>query len=148
MSTLEKVPVAEAAQRLGISIDTVKRRIASGKLSGTRDNRGYWLVDLPPDNSEAAHPAQAPIARMRAAAVTARDEENELTAQLRSQIQDLKAQLEKTETDRAAWEARFLAADERHRTEMLAERAAAAEERAKLLDLIQTTKTRRRWWPF
>ena len=42
--------VPEAAQRLGVSTDTVKRRLKKGELQGHQEPRpqGYtWLVDLP-----------------------------------------------------------------------------------------------------
>ena len=44
------VPLTEAAQRLGVSVDTVRRRIRAGELVAQREQRpqGYrWLVKLP-----------------------------------------------------------------------------------------------------
>jgi hypothetical protein len=46
------VPIAEAARLLGVSVDTVKRRIAANQLPARREQRpqGYrWIVDLPDD---------------------------------------------------------------------------------------------------
>ena len=43
---LKRIPVIEAAQRLGVSVDTIKRRLRSGNLSGQRDNAGKWWVHL------------------------------------------------------------------------------------------------------
>jgi hypothetical protein len=46
----EEVPIAVAAQRLGVSPDTIKRRIKHGELQARRVGRpqGYrWLVSLP-----------------------------------------------------------------------------------------------------
>ena len=48
----EEVPIAIAARRLGVSADTIKRRIKSGDLQARRVGRpqGYrWLVSLPDD---------------------------------------------------------------------------------------------------
>ena len=36
--------ITEAAQRLGVSIDTVRRRIKSGEIDAQRDNVGKWWV--------------------------------------------------------------------------------------------------------
>jgi hypothetical protein len=47
---LELVTLPEAAQRLGVSVDTVKRRLRRGELRGQHVPRpqGYtWLVELP-----------------------------------------------------------------------------------------------------
>src|SRR4051812_25693082 len=46
------LPMAEAAKRLGVSADTVKRRIQRGELQAQREARpqGYrWIVELPDD---------------------------------------------------------------------------------------------------
>jgi hypothetical protein len=46
------VPLTEAAARLGVSVDTVRRRIRSGELHAQREQRpqGYrWVVALPDD---------------------------------------------------------------------------------------------------
>ena len=46
------VSLREAADRLGVSVDTIRRRIAAGELEGQREARpqGYrWLVGLPAD---------------------------------------------------------------------------------------------------
>lgn len=44
------VPISEAARLLGVSADTVKRRIAAGQLRSRQEQRpqGYrWLVEVP-----------------------------------------------------------------------------------------------------
>ena len=51
------VGIAEAALRLGISQDTVRRRIKAGKLTGEKVEvaapGGYrWLVDIPDEGQE------------------------------------------------------------------------------------------------
>ena len=47
---MELVALPEAAQRLGVSVDTVKRRLRRGELRGQHVPRpqGYtWLIELP-----------------------------------------------------------------------------------------------------
>ena len=53
------VAISEAARRLGVSVDTVKRRIATGQLPARREPRpqGFrWLVELPDDMLPEAAP--------------------------------------------------------------------------------------------
>ncbi len=52
---MELVTVPEAARRLGVTEDTVKRRLRKGELQGERKARpqGYtWMVELPDEESE------------------------------------------------------------------------------------------------
>src|SRR6185437_12914926 len=51
------VPIRTAAASLGVSVDTVRRRIRRGKLETVRDARGWHLVILP-DAPYAARPMQ------------------------------------------------------------------------------------------
>ena len=39
--------IPQTAQRLGVSQDTVRRRIKDGKLTATQDDNGIWQVELP-----------------------------------------------------------------------------------------------------
>ena len=51
---MEQVVIAEAAKRLGVAQDTIRRRIRKGDLVAHQETRpqGYiWLVELPEDNS-------------------------------------------------------------------------------------------------
>lgn len=47
---MEEVPIAEAARRLGVSVDTVKRRLRSGQLQGHKQPGGRggfsWLIEM------------------------------------------------------------------------------------------------------
>ncbi|MGI8550532.1 MAG: AsnC family protein [Dehalococcoidia bacterium] len=55
---MAEVPIADAARRLGLSYDTVRRRIRKGELVGRQERRRQglvWLVELPD-----AVPADAP----------------------------------------------------------------------------------------
>ena len=52
---MELTSVAEASRRLGLTEDTVKRRLRKGELSGQRKPRpqGYvWLVELPEEEDD------------------------------------------------------------------------------------------------
>ena len=42
-----QLPISEAALQLGVSVDTVRRRIRSGELSAELDSRGRYLVEVP-----------------------------------------------------------------------------------------------------
>lgn len=58
---MELVTKKEAARRLGVSIDTIERRLQSGELKGQKQPRpqGYtWLIELP-ENSREANERQA-----------------------------------------------------------------------------------------
>jgi len=49
-----RVTIREAAERLGVSPDTVKRRIKRGDLRATKEEtprggKGIWMIDLPDD---------------------------------------------------------------------------------------------------
>jgi len=41
---IERVTVAEVANRLGVSTSTVRRRIAAGELRATREGRRLWVL--------------------------------------------------------------------------------------------------------
>jgi hypothetical protein len=45
----QRVSIAEAAARLGTSIDTIRRRVKRRQLDAQRDNGGKWWVLLPAD---------------------------------------------------------------------------------------------------
>ena len=58
-----EVTIREAADRLGVSVDTVRRRLKAGELEGRQEPHGAsgyrWLVQLP-DDAPAETPAPAP----------------------------------------------------------------------------------------
>ncbi len=66
----ERVPIREAAARIGVSADTIRRRLKSGELAGQKERtpQGFtWLVEVPftieppprPDASPEPSPAPA-----------------------------------------------------------------------------------------
>jgi transposase len=61
---MELVTVPEAARRLGVTEDTVKRRLRKGELQGERKARpqGYtWMVGLPDEESETENTATGTV---------------------------------------------------------------------------------------
>ena len=58
-----EVTIREAADRLGVSVDTVRRRLKAGELTGRQEPHGAsgyrWLVQLP-DDAPAETSATAP----------------------------------------------------------------------------------------
>ena len=56
---VRQVSVAEAAVLLGVSVDTIKRRVRSGALQSSRTAHGRVLVRLPEDEA-APHASQEP----------------------------------------------------------------------------------------
>jgi len=58
------VDKAEAARRLGVSVDTVERRLKRGELQGKQEQRGKgwrWLIEVPVGDAPADAPADAPV---------------------------------------------------------------------------------------
>ena len=87
------VSIKEAAERLGVSVDTVRRRLKAGELEGRREPHGKsgyrWLVQLP-DDAQASAPGM-PLA-----------EAYEL-ADARARIEGLERLIDELATDRDAW---------------------------------------------
>lgn len=46
---IDRLPVAEAAKRLGISNDALRKRIKRGSVDAQQDGAGQWWVLLPAD---------------------------------------------------------------------------------------------------
>ena len=105
------VPKEEAARLLGVSIDTVERKLKRGELNGKQDPRprGWrWLVEIPQDvaaaetsEASASNPANAPADAhanepevLRELIDTVKDEVAELRRQLQSQAESYQQQLE------------------------------------------------------
>ncbi|MFN3076744.1 MAG: excisionase family DNA-binding protein [Alphaproteobacteria bacterium] len=55
-----RLSVTEAAQRLGVSVDTVRRRIKSGEVEAQRDNTGKWWVQVPAEFQPKPRPVSRP----------------------------------------------------------------------------------------
>jgi excisionase family DNA binding protein len=155
---MARVGIAEAAQRLGVSVDSIRRRIRKGELPAQRDNRGQWWLELVDDMAcdpapvsmqdrlapLGLAPAQVPMLVPAQAADTA------LADALRAQVADLVERLDRTEhrlsdieadrrTERAAWQS------ERDRLMALVESLAAP--RPGLLERLVDAVQRRRGKP-
>jgi hypothetical protein len=104
---MAKVSIAEAGHRLGISQDTVRKRLRLGELTGTQVGApgGFrWMVELPEDvpgaetkkngNKEAEDREDQSLAESVAALSARVEGQQELIEALQSQIQSQKDQLE------------------------------------------------------
>ena len=129
--------IADAAARLGISTDTVRRKLKRGQLQAKRDNHGQWWVEVPAD-AKPAEPMQ------RAAYESRTDPVGALTEELRSQIARLR-------TDLDAAYARETAERERQADEIKRLEATVAAERAdrdrwaRIAE--ELARKPRSWWP-
>ena len=102
------VPKEEAARLLGVSIDTIERKLKRGELKGKQDPRprGWrWLVEIPQDvataETSADNPANAPadahaneLEALRELVDTVKDDVAQLRRQLQSQAESYQQQLE------------------------------------------------------
>jgi excisionase family DNA binding protein len=84
------VGIREAARLLGVSADTIRRRIERGDLPAHKDASGRWLIEL--DDSLVAQAAPA--------ATEAMSNEREELIRLRAEIQALRMLLEEVRTSR------------------------------------------------
>lgn len=90
------VPLREAADRLGVSTDTIRRRLKRGELVGEQRVTAHgpsWFVQLP-EEEDAAAEASSPASAM--------SDKHELII-LRTRVEGLFAQLAQAEADRDRW---------------------------------------------
>jgi len=91
----ESVPIREAALRLGVSPDTVRRRMKTGELHGEKQPtpQGFvWLVELPAD-----------VPSLEAAAVETLGGDDVELVMLRAQVNGLEALAGELRSERDAW---------------------------------------------
>ncbi len=97
-----EVTIKEAADRLGVSVDTVRRRLKAGDLEGRREPHGKsgyrWLVQLP-DDAQAEGETSAAIG----AAIGALSADAYELADARARIDGLERLIDELATDRDAW---------------------------------------------
>ncbi len=84
----ERLTLAQAAVRLGIAQDSVRRQIRRGDLRAYKDNRGRWLVELP----------AGPAPGLRSGPLPGHDGA-ELVRELRAQIERLDRELSTDRTE-------------------------------------------------
>jgi excisionase family DNA binding protein len=85
----ERLSIKDAAERLGVSVDTIRRRMKKGELVGEKEPtpQGYeWRIVLPVDESSATEPPEELVASPSLAGVAI---ELEL---LRERLDELKAE--------------------------------------------------------
>ena len=137
---MARVGITEAARRLGVSVDSIRRRIRKGDLPAQRDNRGQWWLELAdgaaPDPAPASMqerlaplvlaPAQVPMP------VPAQATDTALADALRAQVADLVERLDRTEHRLSDME-----------VERRTERAAWQSERDRLMALVENLATPR-----
>jgi len=71
-----QVSMTEAAERLNLSVDTIRRRLTKGELKGNKEStpQGYrWRIDIPEDPS--SHPSKDPSSHPRNARADATEAE-------------------------------------------------------------------------
>ena len=125
-----RLSVADAAARLGISTDTVRRKLKRGQLQAKRDNHGQWWVEVPAD----AKPAEP----MQHAAYEPRPDP------VGALLEELRTQVGRLCTDLDAAYARESAERERHAAEIARLDGLLIAERARVDALLK----RRSWWPW
>ncbi len=112
--TLQQVVIAEAAKRLGVAQDTIRRRIRKGDLVAHQETRpqGYiWLVELPEDNSTGSVEAEV-IGRN---SETAEDGNRPLLDALTSQVEGQQRLIESLESQILAFQQELGAKNEQIR---------------------------------
>ncbi len=120
---MTRMNISEAASRLNVSVDSVRRRLRSGVLSGERDARGQWWLEVA-DNMPPEVPVPSVNQRLAMGvaipASAAADGPGGLIEALQDRIDDLLARLDRSEAERRE------------------DKAKAAAERDRLLSLIET----------
>jgi len=103
-------PIAEAAQRLGMSVEAVRRCIRRGTLAGHKDASGEWWVILPADDTAAVAAASSPrIARVAAPALRRSSALDALAEQLAARdrrIHELETERDVLLAEREEWRAK------------------------------------------
>jgi hypothetical protein len=120
---MAKMNISEAASRLNVSVDSVRRRLRSGALHGLRDERGQWWLDVSDNIQPEAPPVSVDQRLALGVAIPAQNPASgpsELVEALQDRIDDLLSRLDKAEAERRD------------------DKARAASERDRLLTLIET----------
>jgi len=94
------VSIPEAAQRLNVSVDTIRRQVRSGALSANRDEKGQWWLDLSDDEQATAKVADGDRMGLGVGTPLQRNERESLINALEDQVDDLKARLDRSEKER------------------------------------------------
>ena len=102
--------LATAANACGLNKSTVFRAIKAGKISATRNEHGEWQID-PAEMHRVYPPAESNAAEKRGeqryAPGPARDRTDELIAQLREQLAEMRTENGRLREDAKTWRAAF-----------------------------------------
>jgi excisionase family DNA binding protein len=141
---MAEVTIAQAAATLGVSDDTIRRRIKAGELDAREDERGRKLVTLPDETPPTATAADG------ASTTTANHVQEWLTDvraerdRLAEQVRFLAQQLDASTT--AQSQLRELLAREQSRTLALPAPHVAPQEDAVAPHHAPQEPARQRWW--
>ena len=120
---MTRMSIPEAANRLNVSVDSVRRRLRSGVISGERDARGQWWLEVA-DTIEPAVPLPSVDQRLAMGVVIPAPPSPEATDRLvealQDRIDDLLVRLDRSEAERRD------------------DKTSGAAERDRLLRLIET----------
>ena len=99
-----------AANACGLNKSTVLRAIKAGKISATRDEHGQWQID--PAEMHRVYPPVASNpeeqrSEQRYAPVQHRDRTDELVAELRARLDDMRNERDRARTDADTWRTAF-----------------------------------------
>lgn len=145
---MAELSISEAAATLGVSVDTVRRKIKRGELQAQQDEHGKYLVRV-----EAPDGGSLPVPPLVGPAETTRlrlelDQAERMIQELRHQREVLEAELQGTReamqdagTERA--ELRRLLGNAQMQLSRALPAPAEAEKAA-----ISATRKKHWWWPF
>jgi len=119
------VSIPEAAQRLNVSVDSIRRRVRSGALPANRDERGQWWLDLSNDEQATAKVVDGDRMELGVCTPLQRNERESLIIALEDQVDDLKTRLDRSESERRDEAEKFRA--ERDRLLAMIERLASGK---------------------
>lgn len=92
--------ISEAAQRLNISVDTVRRQVRSGALPAHRDEKGQWWLDLSDMGEANIAIDEGDRMGLAVGIPLQRNERESLINALEDQVDDLKTRLDRSEKER------------------------------------------------
>ena len=119
------VSIPEAAQRLNVSVDSIRRRVRRGALPANRDERGQWWLDLSNDEQATAKVVDGDRMELGVCTPLQRNERESLIIALEDQVDDLKTRLDRSESERRDEAEKFRA--ERDRLLAMIERLASGK---------------------
>ena len=110
MRIMTHYTLGTAAQACGLNKSTVLRAIKAGKISATRDEHGQWQID-PAEMHRVYPPVASNVAEQRSeqryAPAQPRDRTDELVAELRARLEDMRNALDRACADADTWRAAF-----------------------------------------